>query len=73
VAYEIIFKNRFNNKVTSLLKYLEKEWNKQTAEQFLKKLDKRMSTLKEQPFIGSSSQFVKGVRGILITKHNKLF
>jgi plasmid stabilization system protein ParE len=73
MAYQVIYKKRFYNKLTALLNYLEAEWNKEVAKQFLQKLDKRLATLKMQPYIGSPSQSIKDVRGILITKHNKLF
>jgi len=73
MAYKVVYKKRFYNKLSALLNYLETHWNEDVAKQFLQKLDKRMATLKMQPYIGSSSQAVKGVRGILITKHNKLF
>ncbi len=73
MAYQIVYKKRFYNKLIALLLYLEKEWNEDIAKQFIEKLDKRINTLKQQPNIGSSSQTVKNIRGILITKHNKLF
>jgi plasmid stabilization system protein ParE len=37
------------------------------------KLDERIKTLTTHPYIGTLSGVVKGVRGILIAKHNKLF
>ncbi len=73
MAYQIIYKKRFYNKLTFLLDYLEKEWSEAVARQFVTKLDKRIATLKEQPYLGSPSQTVKNVRGILVTRHNKLF
>ncbi len=73
MAYQIVYKKRFTNKLLKLLLYLEKEWNKQVADEFLQKLDKRIATLKNQPYIGNPSQTVQGVRGILITRHNKLY
>lgn len=68
MAYQVVFKKRFYNNLALVLDYLEKEWNKKIADDFLEKLDKRISTLKEQLLIGSPSVTVKGVRGILITK-----
>ena len=35
MAYKIIVKKRFTNKVTKLLDYLEKAWNKDVTEKFL--------------------------------------
>jgi len=73
MAYKVVYKKRFYNKLSALLNYLEANWSEEIAQQFLQKLDKRIETLKGQPYIGGPSQTIKGVRGILITKHNKLF
>jgi plasmid stabilization system protein ParE len=43
------------------------------AIEFLNKLDKRIDTLKKQPFIGKPPERKPGVRTILITKHNRLY
>ncbi len=37
MAYEIILKKRFTNKLVKVLAYLEKEWSQQVAANFLKK------------------------------------
>ena len=73
MAYEIIFKKRFTNKVVNLLGYLETEWGTKVSENFLKKMHKRLETLSKQPYIGGPSEKIKNVRGILITRHNKVF
>jgi Txe/YoeB family toxin of Txe-Axe toxin-antitoxin module len=39
----------------------------------LNKMDKRIETLKKQPFIGKPSERKSEVRTILITKHNRLY
>ncbi len=44
MAYQVIYKKQFYNKIASVLKYLEQEWNKKVADDFLEKLDKRTST-----------------------------
>jgi hypothetical protein len=46
MAYKVIYKKRFNNKLIKLLQYLEKEWSKEIATEFLNRLDKRIETLK---------------------------
>src|SRR5450755_3703465 len=73
MAYKIIYKKRFSNKLVKLLQYLENEWNENTASEFLNRLDKRIESLKEHPFIGKASATKPEVRAILITKHNKLY
>lgn len=73
MAYEVIIKKRFSGKVVKVLTYLEKEWSKQVAATFLTKIDRRIELLKNQPHIGAASTKEKGIRGILITRHNKMY
>ncbi len=73
MAYQIIVKKRFTNKIVRLLDYLETEWGKAVADNFLKEIDRRLYTLSEQPLIGVVSNEAKTVRSILITKHNRLY
>ena len=51
-----MYKKRFNNKLIKLLNYLENEWGQKVALEFLDKVDKRIETLKKQPFIGKPSE-----------------
>ncbi len=73
MAYKIVVKKRFTNKVSKLLLYLEKEWSKEVAEKFLAKLDKRIVNLSFQPFTGMPVSSFENVRSVLITKHNRLY
>lgn len=73
MAYEIVPKDRFKKKVIKVLEFLEKEWSHKVAQEFLKKIDKKLDLLSKQPAIGRSSQKYKNVRGILITRHNKMY
>ena len=73
MAYKIIYKKRFVNKLLKLLDYLKTEWGENVANTFISKLQKRLQTLSKQPYIGVSSSVIKTVRSILITKHNRLF
>ena len=66
MAYQIIVKKRFTNKVQKVLTYLEKEWDHRTATEFLLKIDRRFDLLSKQPYAGAPSLKVKGVRGLLI-------
>lgn len=52
---------------------MEKEWSHQVAADFLIKIDRRLELLKKQPHIGATSAKIKDVRGLLITKHNKMY
>src|SRR5689334_17457439 len=73
MAYKIIYKKRFVNKLLKLLDYLKTDWGENVANTFISKLQKRLHTLSKQPYIGVSSSVIKTVRSILITKHNRLF
>jgi len=73
MAYEVILKKRFINKLVKLLAYLEQEWSQQAAANFLKKIDHRLRQLSGQPFTGVLSEKIKEVRVVLITRHNRLY
>jgi plasmid stabilization system protein ParE len=73
MAYQIIIKKRFTNNVQKVLVYLEKAWSHKVAADFLIKIDRRIELLSKQPYVGALSSKVKDVRGLLITRHNKLY
>lgn len=73
MAYEIILKKRFTNKLIKVLAYLETAWSQEVAAAFLKKVDHRLHQLASQPFTGAPSEKIKDVRGVLITRHNRLY
>ena len=73
MVYKIIYKKRFQNKLFKLLDYLKKEWGENVADNFIIRLQKRLRTLSQQPYIGIPSSIIKPIRSILITKHNRLF
>lgn len=73
MAYEIIYKKRFTNKLTNLITYLENEWGNAVAKDFILKLKAKVATLSKQPYLGKPSEKAEGVRGILLSKHNKLY
>lgn len=69
----IVFKKHFLNKLTKLLIYIEQEWGKQVSVNFLNTLDKRLKTLTSQPYIGKNVASIPNVKGILVTKHNRIY
>ena len=73
MAYQIIVKKRFTNKIVRLLEYLETEWGKTVADNFLKEIDRRLHTFSEQSLMEVAGNDDKTVRSILITKHNRLY
>jgi plasmid stabilization system protein ParE len=73
MAYETIYKKRFAHKLTNVITYLEHEWGNAVAQDFLLKVKAKVSILSQQPYVGKPSEKAEGVRGILISKHNKLY
>lgn len=73
MAYQVIVKKRFTNKVQKVLSYLEKEWSHKVAADFLNKIDRRILLLTKQPYVGAPSAKTKEIRGLLITRHNRLY
>ena len=73
MAYQIILKKRFTNKLVKLLAYLEQEWSHKVAASFLKKIDLRIQQLSGQPLTGISSSKIEGIRSVFITRHNRLY
>ena len=73
MAYQIILKKRFSNKLVKVLTYLEQEWTYKVAAAFLRKVDHRIQQLSGQPFTGVPSATIKDIRAILITRHNRLY
>ena len=73
MAYKVIYKKRFQNKLLKLSNYLEVKWGTRVTTVFLNILFEKIETLKQQPLIGRKAEKAKNVRCILITSHNKLF
>ncbi len=72
MAYQIIVKKRFTNRVQKLLEYLEKKWSHKVAVEFLVKIYRCITLLSMQPHFGILSSKVKDIRGLLITRHNRM-
>jgi plasmid stabilization system protein ParE len=72
MAYEIVIKKRFTNKLLGVIDYLEKEWGKKVAQAFLDKVRIRINALQSHPYIGALTS-MKDVRSTFITKHNRLY
>jgi plasmid stabilization system protein ParE len=72
MAYQLIEKKRFVNKLVNLLQYLENEWGYNVAVKFQSNVDKHLALISDQPYIGITTS-KQDVRSILITKHNRLF
>jgi len=73
VEYPVIFKKPFTTHLFNLLTYLESEWGKKAVDEFYAKVVLIISRIRVHPFLGAPSKKIKGVRGILVTKYNRIF
>lgn len=72
MAYTVVIKKRFRNKVLSVVKYLEEEWNTDVAADFIVITEKRLANLAITPFSGALTG-LKDVRSIYLTKQNRIY
>lgn len=72
MAYKIVVNKRFISRLKEVIDYLEVEWNEKVADDFKRKVIARINLLQNHPYIGAITK-IKNVRGIFITKHNRLF
>lgn len=73
MAYKVVVKKRFINRLSKILKYLEVEWGEKVAVEFAQKVDARLDSLEHHPYIGAPTNKHADTRGLYITKHNRLF
>ncbi|MBK9220509.1 MAG: type II toxin-antitoxin system RelE/ParE family toxin [Saprospiraceae bacterium] len=60
-------------KLDSLIDYLNQEWSENVAKQFVKRTFELVELLSKQPNLGPYQNSEKKIRGILVSKHNRLF
>ena len=72
MAYQIIYKKRFVNKLDKLITYLQTEWNNDVVSDFLEVLLHKIEIVKANPSIGIKTS-ISNVHSILITKHNRIY
>ena len=70
--YKIIYNKKFKKRLSEVLIYLEKEWGKKVADDFLINIVSKINSLQHHSHIGALTK-VKDIRGIGITEHNRLF
>lgn len=73
MAKEIIWTKRANQKFNNIISYLEEEWSESVTEDFVRTTYNKIELLTEQPYLGSLENSELDIRGILISKHNRLF
>ena len=73
MAKEIIWTKRAYSKFNKIIEYIEEEWGEAVTTNFVQKSFDIIELLSERPFLGTLEDSSKGIRGFLITKHNRLF
>jgi len=73
VEYQIVYKKPFTDRLEEVLDYLDEEWGARVAQEFYLKITRVIELLKLHPQIGMPSRVVPGVRGVSVTKHNRMF
>lgn len=73
MAYKISWTNIAFEDYQQVVDYLISGWSLTVAGNFEHIVQKKLTNLSRQPFIGIASQKNPLVRSILITKHNRLY
>ena len=73
MAYKIEWTENAKQDLKKIIEYLRDEWSVDIAEKFVDRLDSMLELLTISPYIGPASKKKKGVRQILITRHNRLY
>jgi len=73
MAFTVVTKKRFENKVKKLLEYLVMDWQDKVAVDFLLKLNHTIDVVSNNPGVGLKIKDLNNTRSTLITKHNRLY
>ena len=73
MSRNVIISKLAERKLEQLFEYLTQKWSIKVKNDFIKKLDKSISLIKEQPESFPSSEKSKGLRKCVITKQTTLF
>ena len=73
MAKEIVWTKRAHSKFNKIIDYIEEEWGEAVTMNFVQKSFDIIELLSERPFLGTLEDSSTGIRGFLITKHNRLF
>jgi len=73
MAKEIKWTKTASRNFDNIMKYLSENWSYSVVSNFVHRTSDILLVLSEFPHLGELQVADKGIRGILITKHNKLF
>jgi plasmid stabilization system protein ParE len=57
----------------SIVTFLNKDWGARVTEQFVKRTFELLYLISEHPLIGTLESEEMSIRGLVVTKHNKIF
>lgn len=73
MARKVIWTKRANIKFNHVIDYLEREWGVNVTRNFTIRVYAVINLICDHPEIGTLENPEKGIRGFLLTKHNRLF
>lgn len=73
MAKKIVWTKRALKNLDKTITYLQENWSEKVIDSFVTKTYETLYLLCEFPEIGVTENRNKNIRGLLITRHNKLF
>jgi len=73
MSRKVIISQIAEKRLESLFEYLLEKWSYKVKSEFIKKLDKNIQSIKDQPDCFPESQKESGIRRCVITKHTTLY
>jgi len=73
MAEKVVWTKRANVRFNKIIKYLDQKWGSATTENFVKKTYDIIELITDHPELGTLEKQDKNIRGILLTKRNRLF
>ncbi|NOQ25670.1 MAG: type II toxin-antitoxin system RelE/ParE family toxin [Bacteroidales bacterium] len=70
---KIVLSKRASRNLEKLLEYLESKWSKRVKDNFIKKLDKALNILQENPDTSPKSEVIKGLFKNVITRQTTVY
>lgn len=72
-SYKIVWTKNAVSDYNRIINYLLENWSDKIITDFNKNVQAKLKTLSRNKHMGVPSSKIKGVRSILLTKHNRLY
>lgn len=73
MALKIVWTKRASASFQNTVKYIENEWSERSARKFVRKVNRFLQVLEENPKIGKFELEEKGIRGFVISRQTTVF